>query len=648
MRAAHVVFALALSIGCSAQYPDGRYACDATHACPPGLTCSAGLCYHTATDAAVDGGGSSDGASPDGSSGCSSPSGCITINFTNAFPNTPTGTTMSSIGGAMIPLPAYGETAGPFTIPIDATGNVSVTLAPGAPTVMLPAMRDHMYVLVGTGTGIPTLSASLYDLDPSILPSATAGTASIVFIDLLGELSNLMITRNHTIDTMWPMSRTAHSAPITLMAGDTLAFSRFGSTDDLVLAGFSARDFPVAGAFYVVLAGETAHHLAAPDGIRAIPAVVGEHAHPSRELFVVLNATDIELEVCRGAESAGFANVGTIMGPRIGFDGMGGATIDLVLSADGCPATAPNHHSVTLSAPRPGRYLIAAVGDTASAASWSVTAALEPAPAASAMTHQAIGLVNVSSAAATFTGEDASGTVFGASLAPAGMPGAAFATALPTRIDVMQASSTVSFAPWSPVSSAAFAVFVGGSGSASTLWALDAPFGHGWTDGGYLDSTTPVCVDYCNTMVANCTGTNAQFADLPGCYADCTSFAWPTVSLVGDTIGCRTSHAMMTSTSAAIECPRAGPLGGGTCSTTRCGAFCNEINATCGAASPFASFSACTTACTAWSDATSATGPAPDTAAAANTLACRMAGLEAAVMDSTICASLGASSTMCP
>jgi hypothetical protein len=73
------------------------------------------------------------------------------------------------------------------------------------------------------------------------------------------------------------------------------------------------------------------------------------------------------------------------------------------------------------------------------------------------------------------------------------------------------------------------------------------------------------CPSYCVEVQANCTGTNAQYADAAHCMAACSSFTVGSSAITdtsGNTLGCRIYHggdpAKMTP---ATHCPHAGPGG---------------------------------------------------------------------------------------
>jgi len=75
------------------------------------------------------------------------------------------------------------------------------------------------------------------------------------------------------------------------------------------------------------------------------------------------------------------------------------------------------------------------------------------------------------------------------------------------------------------------------------------------------DATLPDCSTYCAAIQANCTGTNAQYADATACMTACAAF--PPGSLAdtsGNTLGCRAVYAgTLSVTDPVVNCPHAGP-----------------------------------------------------------------------------------------
>ena len=152
----------------------------------------------------------------------------------------------------------------------------------------------------------------------------------------------------------------------------------------------------------------------------------------------------------------------------------------------------------------------------------------------------------------------------------------------------------------------------------------------------------PACTAYCNDVMANCTGGNAQYADLNTCLQTCTTWAaWPlgtSADLNVDTVACRASFATGAAVSPAVFCPAAGPIGGGVCGSN-CDAFCDLVTHTC--ASDWPDAASCKTTCGGWKT----TGTAGDTAG--NTWQCHMTYALTAGQNASACASAGTAGTKC-
>ncbi|MBK06475.1 MAG: hypothetical protein CL920_02165 [Deltaproteobacteria bacterium] len=94
------------------------------------------------------------------------------------------------------------------------------------------------------------------------------------------------------------------------------------------------------------------------------------------------------------------------------------------------------------------------------------------------------------------------------------------------------------------------------------------------------------CESYCDQVMANCTGANAQFSDRKACETWCVGRidgAWDATQ--GDSIACRAYYASFPAVrDPAKHCPAAGPAGGGVCVDTRqvaCKAYCDNVMANC-------------------------------------------------------------------
>ena len=93
---------------------------------------------------------------------------------------------------------------------------------------------------------------------------------------------------------------------------------------------------------------------------------------------------------------------------------------------------------------------------------------------------------------------------------------------------------------------------------------------------------TPSCTDYCANIMANCNnagsdagvGATEQYTTLKNCMNSCKAFPVGTsADTSGDTLGCRSYHAMAAKGDPKTHCPHAGPGGGGLCGTN-CQGYC--------------------------------------------------------------------------
>lgn len=106
-------------------------------------------------------------------------------------------------------------------------------------------------------------------------------------------------------------------------------------------------------------------------------------------------------------------------------------------------------------------------------------------------------------------------------------------------------------------------------------------------DGGPGDPDTgtgprvATCQTYCDTVLASCTGDNAQYASESDCLAVCQAADWDPGAAVtstgpadGPSLGCRTYHAgAPAQDDPALHCPHAGPSAGAVCGSY-CEAYC--------------------------------------------------------------------------
>lgn len=113
---------------------------------------------------------------------------------------------------------------------------------------------------------------------------------------------------------------------------------------------------------------------------------------------------------------------------------------------------------------------------------------------------------------------------------------------------------------------------------------------------------TPTCEAYCTTVMASCTGGNAQYPDMGACMMYCTTNAgWDpgtAADTTQNTIGCRLYHAGVAGMmDPETHCPHAGPSGGDQCGRW-CENYCQLALDNCtGDEQLFADMLACNTTC---------------------------------------------------
>ncbi len=140
----------------------------------------------------------------------------------------------------------------------------------------------------------------------------------------------------------------------------------------------------------------------------------------------------------------------------------------------------------------------------------------------------------------------------------------------------------------------------------------------GWADfmdvsGAFTLSVTAVggaeltCEYYCASIMAACTGDDAQYADADACNSYCNKYgAFPEGTLDdvdGNTLGCRIYHAGVAGTVAPdVHCAHAGPSGGDICGTW-CENYCDLAEKNCtGGDALFADNGSCMSTCNGYSD----------------------------------------------
>src|SRR5688572_10176169 len=92
---------------------------------------------------------------------------------------------------------------------------------------------------------------------------------------------------------------------------------------------------------------------------------------------------------------------------------------------------------------------------------------------------------------------------------------------------------------------------------------------------------TPSCSTYCTTIATNCSGANLQYGMATDCTNTCGHFPVGTAAdTSGNTLGCRSYHAMMAAGDPGLHCKHAGPGGDGACGAN-CLGFCTLVMGAC-------------------------------------------------------------------
>ena len=105
-----------------------------------------------------------------------------------------------------------------------------------------------------------------------------------------------------------------------------------------------------------------------------------------------------------------------------------------------------------------------------------------------------------------------------------------------------------------------------------------------------------LCLEYCDTVMAGCTGTSAQYASPTACLLVCEALPQGTPgSTSGNNVECRKSRAALAVSTGegANYCFTAGPGGGGECGDD-CDGYCSVMLSTC---REFTTLSQCTSDC---------------------------------------------------
>ncbi len=140
----------------------------------------------------------------------------------------------------------------------------------------------------------------------------------------------------------------------------------------------------------------------------------------------------------------------------------------------------------------------------------------------------------------------------------------------------------------------------GGEGGAGAAGGMGGAGGGMGGAGGGMAAVD--CDKYCTDIAANCTATNAQFADKASCMGSCAGLPGDGMdgAMDGNTMQCRIYHTSAAPSDPVLHCPHAGPSGGAACGSL-CEAFCSLAVKTC--PTQWAQEGECMTSCAAWTAA---------------------------------------------
>lgn len=122
--------------------------------------------------------------------------------------------------------------------------------------------------------------------------------------------------------------------------------------------------------------------------------------------------------------------------------------------------------------------------------------------------------------------------------------------------------------------------------------------GVGSETGASSAGSASACSEYCTLVDDHCTGSLSQYAGRLECERVCATLpAGSDDDVAGNTVGCRTFHAVSAAEDPQMHCAHAGPAGGGVCGGD-CESFCTiAMDACTGELAPWPDFEACTADC---------------------------------------------------
>lgn len=153
------------------------------------------------------------------------------------------------------------------------------------------------------------------------------------------------------------------------------------------------------------------------------------------------------------------------------------------------------------------------------------------------------------------------------------------------------------------------------------------------------------CPEYCTLVNEHCEGDQAQYSGQSACESVCVGMAPGTPDdQLGNTVGCRTFHAINAAEDPDTHCVHAGPAGGGVCGGN-CESFCSLALQLCtGDAAQWADVESCLADCEQFPDDV----PFSEGQTTGDTFACRLAHLSlAGLQPAPHCSHIGLVSDTC-
>jgi hypothetical protein len=155
--------------------------------------------------------------------------------------------------------------------------------------------------------------------------------------------------------------------------------------------------------------------------------------------------------------------------------------------------------------------------------------------------------------------------------------------------------------------------------------------GGGGAGGGDAGSqASQICVRYCDSVMANCTGAMKQWPSKAVCLLACVRLPEGTENdTANDTVGCRLHYAdLAQQAEPAFNCPAAGPGGNGVCGSD-CEGLCTLALSTCERQKIFSTVAECEQVCSSIPDL----GTYDQSIQTGKTVQCRLYHVSAAQLD---------------